>query len=136
MTKLTEKEKVEKTIKHLNKTYGWELYKTENEFCHWDAQSADIIVELKFRKDTYPDKYLQVDKFLSLLMAADFYDKMLYYIVIDKKVSIFNLKDLKDELLKSKIHIQQAPYSTEFKDRTKKVDKYFYILEPKHKTKL
>ena len=69
-------------------------------------------------------------------MAADFYDRMLYYIVIDKEVSIFNLRDLKDELLKSKIHIQQAPYSTEFKDRTKKVDKYFYILEPKHKTKL
>lgn len=130
---MTEKEKVEKSIIYLNNKYGWNLYSLDDQFSHWDAQSADIIVEFKFRNTYYQDKYLQVDKFYNLLMAADYYDKMLYYIVIDKEVTIFNLLTLKDELINSKVITQLAPYQTDF-NKTKKVNKYFYILKHDQQT--
>ena len=130
---MTEKEKVEKSIIYLNNKYGWNLYSTNDQFSYWDAQSADMIVEFKFRNTYYQDKYLQVDKFYNLLMAADYYDKMLYYIVIDTKVNIFNLLTLKDELIESKIITQLAPYQTDF-NKTKKVYKYFYILKHDQQT--
>lgn len=130
---MTEKEKVEKSIIYLNNKYGWNLYSTNDQFSYWDAQSADMIVEFKFRNTYYQDKYLQVDKFYNLLMAADYYDKMLYYIVIDTQVNIFNLRTLKDELINSKVITQLAPYQTDF-NKTKKVCKYFYILKHDQQT--
>ena len=130
---MTEKEKVEKSIIYLNNKYDWNLYSTNDQFSYWDAQSADMIVEFKFRNTYYQDKYLQVDKFYNLLMAADYYDKMLYYIVIDTQVNIFNLRTLKDELINSKVITQLAPYQTDF-NKTKKVCKYFYILKHDQQT--
>ena len=130
---MTEKEKVEKSIIYLNNKYAWNLYSLDDQFSYWDAQSADMIVEFKFRNTYYQDKYLQVDKFYNLLMAADYYDKMLYYIVIDKEVTIFNLRTLKDELINSKVIRQLAPYQTDF-NKTKKVNKYFFILKQDQQT--
>ena len=130
---MTEKEKVEKSIIYLNNKYDWNLYSLDDQFSYWDAQSADMIVEFKFRNTYYQDKYLQVDKFYNLLMAADYYDKMLYYIVIDSEVTIFNLRILKDKIINSKVITQLAPYQTDF-NKTKKVNKYFYILKHDQQT--
>ena len=130
---MTEKEKVEKSIVYLNNKYSWNLYSLDDQFSYWDAQSADMIVEFKFRNTYYQDKYLQVDKFYNLLMAADYYDKMLYYIVIDSEVTIFNLRTLKDKIINSKVITQLAPYQTDF-NKTKKVNKYFYILKHDQQT--
>tara|TARA_Y100001972_G_scaffold33093_1_gene41041 strand:- start:269 stop:667 length:399 start_codon:yes stop_codon:yes gene_type:complete len=130
---MTEKEKVEKSIIYLNNKYAWNLYSLDDQFSYWDAQSADMIVEFKFRNTYYQDKYLQVDKFYNLLMAADYYDKMLYYIVIDDEVTIFNLRTLKDKIINSKVITQLAPYQTDF-NKTKKVNKYFYILKHDQQT--
>ena len=130
---MTEKEKVEKSIVYLNNKLSWNLYSLDDQFSYWDAQSADMIVEFKFRNTYYQDKYLQVDKFYNLLMAADYYDKMLYYIVIDSEVTIFNLRTLKDKIINSKVITQLAPYQTDF-NKTKKVNKYFYILKHDQQT--
>ncbi|QDP58199.1 MAG: hypothetical protein Unbinned2365contig1001_31 [Prokaryotic dsDNA virus sp.] len=130
---MTEKEKVEKSIIYLNNKYDWNLYSLDDQFSYWDAQSANMIVEFKFRNTYYQDKYLQVDKFYNLLMAADYYDKMLYYIVIDDYVTIFNLRTLKDKIINSKVITQLAPYQTDF-NKTKKVNKYFYILKHDQQT--
>tara|TARA_R100001440_G_scaffold44908_1_gene64649 strand:+ start:74 stop:472 length:399 start_codon:yes stop_codon:yes gene_type:complete len=130
---MTEKEKVEKSIIYLNNKYDWNLYSLDDQFSYWDAQSADMIVEFKFRNTYYQDKYLQADKFYNLLMAADYYDKMLYYIVIDSEVTIFNLRTLKDKIINSKVITQLAPYQTDF-NKTKKVNKYFYILKHDQQT--
>ena len=130
---MTEKEKVEKSIIYLNNKYDWNLYSLDDQFSYWDAQSADMIVEFKFRNTYYQDKYLQVDKFYNLLMAADYYDKMLYYIVIDSEVTIFNLRTLKNKIINSNVITQLAPYQTDF-NKTKKVNKYFYILKHDQQT--
>jgi hypothetical protein len=124
---MTETEKTILTIDWLNKKYNLFIKKTSGQFDLWDAQDNKRIIEFKFRNKYYKEKYIQVDKFYSLLMAAEYYNKKAYYIVIDNEVRIFNLNKLKDKLIKSIITIKNSPYSTEF-NKTKKINKYFYIL--------
>jgi hypothetical protein len=124
---MTEAEKTILTIDWLNKKYNLLIKKTSGQFDLWDAQDDERIIEFKFRNKYYKEKYIQVDKFYSLLMAAEYYNKKAYYIVVDNEVRIFNLNKLKDKLIKSIITIKNSPYSTEF-NKTKKINKYFYIL--------
>lgn len=124
---MNETEKTILTIDWLNKKYNLLIKKTSGQFDLWDAQDNERIIEFKFRKKYYKEKYIQVDKFYSLLMAAEYYNKKAYYIVIDNEVRIFNLNKLKDKLIKSTITTKKSPYSTEF-NKTKKINKYFYIL--------
>ncbi len=124
---MTETEKTILTIDWLNKKYNLLIKKTSGQFDLWDAQDDERIIEFKFRNKYYKEKYIQVDKFYSLLMAAEYYNKKAYYIVVDNEVRIFNLNKLKDKLIKSIITIKNSPYSTEF-NKTKKINKYFYIL--------
>ena len=124
---MNETEKTILTIDWLNKKYNLLIKKTSGQFDLWDAQDDERIIEFKFRNKYYKEKYIQVDKFYSLLMAAEYYNKKAYYIVVDNEVRIFNLNKLKDKLIKSTITIKNSPYSTEF-NKTKKINKYFYIL--------
>tara|TARA_B100000497_G_C7673107_1_gene406304 strand:+ start:1677 stop:2072 length:396 start_codon:yes stop_codon:yes gene_type:complete len=124
---MNETEKTILTIDWLNKKYNLLIKKTSGQFDLWDAQDDERIIEFKFRNKYYKEKYIQVDKFYSLLMAAEYYNKKAYYIVVDNEVRIFNLNKLKDKLIKSIITVKNSPYSTEF-NKTKKINKYFYIL--------
>lgn len=131
---MNETEKTILTIDWLNKKYNLLIKKTSGQFDLWDAQDHKRIIEFKFRNKYYKEKYIQVDKFYSLLMAAEYHNKEAYYIVIDNKVRIYNLNELKNKLINSKIIINKSPYSTEFK-RIKKINKYFYILNELNQTK-
>tara|TARA_B100001093_G_C26557449_1_gene897184 strand:+ start:208 stop:609 length:402 start_codon:yes stop_codon:yes gene_type:complete len=131
---MNETEKTILTIDWLNKKYNLLINKTSGQFDLWDAQDHKRIIEFKFRNKYYKEKYIQVDKFYSLLMAADYYNKEAYYIVIDNKVNIFNLTKYKSKLINSEVVIKQAPYQTQFKNN-KKINKYFYILNKLNQTK-
>ena len=96
---MTEAEKTILTIDWLNKKYNLLIKKTSGQFDLWDAQDNERIIEFKFRNKYYKEKYIQVDKFYSLLMAAEYYNKKAYYIVVDNEVRIFNLNKLKDKLI-------------------------------------
>tara|TARA_B100000902_G_C26809243_1_gene668378 strand:- start:155 stop:568 length:414 start_codon:yes stop_codon:yes gene_type:complete len=124
---LNEKEKTKLTIDWLNNKFNLLIQKTTGEFYLWDAQDDERIIEFKFRKEYFKEKYIQVDKFYCLLMAAEYYEKNAYYIVVDNEVRIFNLTKLKNQLINKKIIIKKAPYQTEFKNNNK-INKYFYTL--------
>lgn len=130
---MTEQEKTILTIDWLNKKFNLLIKKTTGQFDLWDAQDDKRIIEFKFRNKYYEEKYIQVDKFYCLLMAAEYYNKHAYYIVIDNEVRIFNLTELKKELINSKVMIKQAPYQTEFKNN-QKINKYFYKLNQSNQT--
>ena len=66
-------------------------------------------------------------------MASEYHNKDSYYIVVDNEVRIFNLTQIKNKLINSKIIIKQAPYQTEFKNN-QKINKYFYILNQSNQT--
>ena len=136
---MTEQEKTILTIDCLNKKFDLSIQKTTDEFEAWDAYDDKRIIEFKFRKKYYKEKYIQVDKFYSLLMAADYHKKTAFYIVHDNKSKdkygyyLYNLSELKNKLINSKVIIKQAPYQTEFKNN-QKINKYFYILNQSNQT--
>jgi hypothetical protein len=136
---LTEQEKTILTINWLNKKFNLLIKKTTGQFDLWDAQDDKRIIEFKFRKKYYEEKYIQVDKFYALLMAAEYYKKTAFYIVHDNKSKkgfgyyLYNLSELKNELINSEVIINKAKYQTEFKNN-KKIDKYFYKLNQSNQT--
>lgn len=135
---MTEQEKTLLTIDWLNKEYYLKITKTTGQFDLWDAQDSRRIIEFKFRNTYYNQKYIQVDKFFNLLMAAEYYNKIAFYIVHDNMSKtngyyIYNLSKIKDHIINSKIHIIKAPYQTEFKNN-QKINKYFYILNELNQT--
>tara|TARA_B110000285_G_scaffold225082_1_gene282794 strand:- start:7059 stop:7460 length:402 start_codon:yes stop_codon:yes gene_type:complete len=130
---MTEQEKTILTIGWLNNKFDLLIKKTTGQFDLWDAQDDKRIIEFKFRNKYYKEKYIQVDKFYALLMAAEYHNKDSYYIVVDNEVRIFNLTEIKNKLINSKIIIKQAPYQTKFKNN-QKINKYFYILNQSNQT--
>ena len=133
---LTEAQKVLLSIEYFNDKYNLNLVKTVNQYEIWDAEDNEIIIEFKFRNKFYENKYIQIDKFLSLIMAAEYYSKIPYYCVKDEKGYFFyNLEKQKTNLLKSKIIIEKVSYQTEF-NKNNKINKYFYKLKPSQQTKI
>ena len=133
---LTEAQKVLLSIEYFNYKYNLNLVKTASDFTMWDCQSDKLIIEFKFRNKFYKDKYIQIDKFLSLIMAAEYYSKTPYYCVKDEKGYFFyNLEKQKTNLLKSEIIIEKVSYQTEF-NKNNKINKYFYKLKPSQQTKI
>ena len=133
---LTEEKKVLLSIDYFNNKYNLNLVKTANDFSMWDCQSDKLIIEFKFRNKFYEDKYIQIDKFLSLIMAAEYYSKTPYYCVKDEKGYFFyNLEEQRTNLLESKIITQRVSYQTDF-SKNNKINKYFYQLKPTQQTQL
>jgi hypothetical protein len=133
---LSEEQKVLLSIDYFNNKYNLNLVKTANDFSMWDCQSDKLIIEFKFRNKFYEDKYIQIDKFLSLIMAAEYYSKTPYYCVKDEKGYFFyNLEEQRTNLLESKIITQRVSYQTDF-SKNNKINKYFYQLKPTQQTQL
>ena len=133
---LTESQKVLLSIEYFNDKYNLNLVKTVNQYEIWDAEDKEIIIEFKFRNKFYKDKYIQIDKFLRLLMAAEYYSKIPYYCVKDEKGYFFyNLEEQKTNLLESKIITQKVSYQTYF-NKKDKINKYFYLLKPIQQTQI
>jgi len=133
---LTEAQKVLLSIEYFNDKYNLNLVKTVNQYEIWDAEDKEIIIEFKFRNKFYEDKYIQIDKFLRLLMAAEYYAKIPYYCVKDEKGYFFyNLEEQKTNLLQSEIITQKVSYQTEF-NKNNKINKYFYLLKPIQQTQI
>ena len=136
LSNLTESQKVLLSIEYFNKKYNLNLTKTANQYEYLDAENKEIIIEFKFRNKFYEDKYIQIDKFLRLIMAAEYYSKIPYYCVKDEKGYFFyNLEEQKTNLLESQIITQKVSYQTEF-NKTNKINKYFYLLKPIQQTEL
>ena len=123
------KEKEIKFIDSLNKKFNKNLVPSRDTFDVYDAYNENSIIEIKIRDKTYDTKFLQVDKCYQLLMVAEANGKRPFYVVRDPGgVYVFDLLDLKDNLLKKQIFKIKSPYSTEFTNNIL-IDKYFYELK-------
>ena len=123
------KDKEIEIIKQLNKRFNASLSLSKDEFSYYDAYNKKIILEIKIRNKVYKTKLIQVDKFLRLLMIAEAQNKIPFYLVKDDEgVYLFNLNQLKEQLLNSKIKSIKSPYQTEFL-KNKVITKYFYELK-------
>lgn len=133
---MNEEQKVILSIEYFNKKYDLNLTKTTNQYEYWDAEDKDLLIEFKFRNSFYLDKYIQIDKFLHLIMAAEYHNKTPYYCVKDSKgFHFYNLEQQKTTLLNSNIITKKVSYQTDF-NKKDKINKYFYILKPTQQTQL
>ena len=123
------KEKEIKFIDSLNKKFNKNLVPSRDTFDVYDAYNENSIIEIKIRDKTYDTKFLQVDKCYQLLMVAEANGKRPFYVVRDPGgVYVFDLLDLKDNLLKKQIFKIKSPYRTESTNNIL-IDKYFYELK-------
>lgn len=122
------KKKELELIKDLNVKYNSDLKPTENDYEVFDAQSDKSVIEIKIRDAVYDTHYIQVDKFYNLLMVGEALGKNAFYLVKDPSgIYLYNLNELKEEIITSEIVPKFAPYRTEF-NNNKKITKYFYEL--------
>ena len=123
------KSKEREVVEYLNKRFNASLTLSSNDFSYYDAYNDKIILEIKIRNKFYNTKFIQVDKFYSLLMIAEAQNKKPFYLVKDNTgIYLYNLIKLKKELLNSKIKSIESPYQTEF-EKNKLITKYFYELK-------
>jgi len=122
------KKKELELIKDLNVKYNSDLKPTENDYKVFDAQTDKSVIEIKIRDAVYETHYIQVDKFYNLLMVGEALGKNAFYLVKDPSgIYLYNLNELKEEIITSEIVPKFAPYRTEF-NNNKKITKYFYEL--------
>ena len=88
-------------IKDINNKHDSNLKPTKNDYQIFDAYTDKSIIEIKIRDVVYDTHYIQVD--------------------------MYDLKELKEEIITSEIVPKFAPYRTEF-NNNKKITKYFYEL--------
>ena len=122
------KEKEIKFIENLNKRFNKYLVPSEDDFDVYDAYNDNSIIEIKIRDKAYDTKFLQVDKCFQLLMVGEANNKRPFYVVSDPDgIYVYDLFDLKENLLKKPIQKIKCPYRTEFANNVF-IEKYFYEL--------
>jgi len=119
------------TIELLNKEFKTNLILSENQFCDYDAEDKNYIVEVKNRKEFYTDKLIECVKLFKNYQNSQIKNKDFLYIVTDEKgVYVFNITKNIDEITSGKMYKTLQPETTEF-NSTKEINKFVYFLDIK-----
>jgi hypothetical protein len=119
------------TIELINKQFKTNLILVDYQFCDYDAEDENYIVEIKNRKEFYQDKLIECVKLFKNYQNSQIKNKDFLYIVTDEKgVYVFNISKNIDEITSTKMYKTIQPESTEF-NSTKQINKFVYFLDNK-----
>ena len=119
------------TIELINKQFKTNLILVDYQFCDFDAEDENYIVEVKNRKEFYQDKLIECVKLFKNYQNSQIKNKDFLYIVTDLKgVYVFNISKNIDEITSTKMYNTIQPETTEF-NSTKQINKYVYFLNTK-----
>ena len=119
------------TIDLINEKFNLKLILVDFEFCDYDAEDENYIVEIKNRKEFYQDKLIECVKLFKNYQNSQIKEKQFLYIVTDEQgVYIFNITKNIETITSSKVYKTLQPETTEFK-KTKKINKFVYFLDVK-----
>mgnify|MGYP003669351010 FL=1 len=119
------------TIDLINKQFKTNLILVDYQFCDYDAEDENYIVEVKNRKEFYQDKLIECVKLFKNYQNSQIKNKDFLYIVTDLKgVYVFNISKNIDEITSNKMYKTFQPETTEF-NSTNKVNKFVYFLDTK-----
>ena len=119
------------TIELINKQFKTNLILVDYQFCDYDAEDENYIVEVKNRKEFYQDKLIECVKLFKNYQNSQIKNKDFLYIVTDEKgVYVFNISKNIDEITSTKMYKTIQPESTEF-NSTKQINKFVYFLDNK-----
>jgi len=107
-----------KLLEKLNETFQWELCKTDDTYCRWDAENEDYVVELKCRRAHYNTQMIEYDKLDALVFEARATDRQALYVCCTPKiVMIFNITKLCLEEYNFNWENKRLPKQTDFGNR-------------------
>ena len=119
------------TIELINKQFKTNLILVDYQFCDFDAEDENYIVEVKNRKEFYQDKLIECVKLFKNYQNSQIKNKDFLYIVTDEKgVYVFNISKNINEITSTKMYKTIQPESTEF-NSTKQINKFVYFLNTK-----
>ena len=119
------------TIELINKQFKTNLILVDYQFCDFDAEDENYIVEVKNRKEFYQDKLIECVKLFKNYQNSQIKNKDFLYIVTDLKgVYVFNISKNIDEITSTKIFKTIQPETTEF-NSSKQINKFVYFLNTK-----
>ena len=119
------------TIELINKQFKTNLILVDYQFCDFDAEDENYIVEIKNRKEFYQDKLIECVKLFKNYQNSQIKNKDFLYIVTDiKGVYVFNISKNIDEITSTKMYKTIQPETTEF-NSTKQINKFVYFLDNK-----
>ena len=119
------------TIELINKQFKTNLILVDYQFCDFDAEDENYIVEVKNRKEFYQDKLIECVKLFKNYQNSQIKNKDFLYIVTDLKgVYVFNISKNIDEITSTKMYNTIQPETTEF-NSSKQINKFVYFLNTK-----
>jgi len=122
----------DKTISIINLLSGTKLRSTNpmDEFCSYDAEDQNYIVEIKNRRDFYEDKMIECSKMYLNYNIAQAKGKTFLYIVTDRSgISVFNIsRDIKTIAMVAPVCVQ-CPINTDFGKEKVYIDKFIYNIK-------
>jgi hypothetical protein len=119
------------TIELINKQFKTNLILVDYQFCDFDAEDENYIVEIKNRKEFYQDKLIECVKLFKNYQNSQIKNKDFLYIVTDLKgVYVFNISKNIDEITSTKMFKTIQPETTEF-NSSKQINKFVYFLDNK-----
>lgn len=90
-----------------------------DQFCHYDAHTAQYVIEFKARRKWFPTTQIEKQKYDKLMKE---HRDALYVVYSSGKMYIFHLNELTKEGYDFKWCIKKCPATTDF-DRTQYIDK-------------
>ena len=119
------------TIELINKQFKTNLILVDYQFCDFDAEDENYIVEVKNRKEFYQDKLIECVKLFKNYQNSQIKNKDFLYIVTDEKgVYVFNISKNINEITSTKMYKTIQPETTEF-NSSKQINKFVYFLNTK-----
>lgn len=109
-------------------TFHWDITKTEDTYCRWDAESPDYLVELKARRAHYNTQIIEYSKLESLMDEAGKQEKTVMYIASTPNIIlVFNISELCSQEYNFNWENKRLPAQTDFGNKQWKDKKVGYI---------
>jgi hypothetical protein len=117
-------------VQSVNKQSNRNFRITDDEFCTFDAQDDDYIVEVKVRKQWYPDCLIQYDKYDANNREAERSGKESLYIVATiTDIYVFNITKLRNKHYKFRWDWKVLPKNTDFGGDEQKITKFVGFID-------
>ena len=127
----------ERTLAHaIHLATGKRVELIQDNYCSYDATTENAILEFKIREKYYPEKLLEVEKYVRNIEKANEMGKAFLYIVQDPKgIYVFNASEHGKDIIKMGAVNMNCPKTTAF-DNNEHVSKPCYLIPEKYLVQL
>jgi len=115
----------EEVVSYLNRVSNRNFKLVEDEYCRYDAEDGEYILEIKVRNKWYQDCLIEYDKFDDNISTSSSLGKdFLYVVATSQDIYVFNCTKLHKKGFKFKWDWKIMPKNTDFGGSEQKVTKF------------